>query len=424
MRRSALVAIVCLAALTVGRAQTPAEFVGKLEAELAPGRVGSSVAMTPATVEARAKLGALVAAADNVLAGELSFGDGKRPIYLVASGGDGAVITDLNGNGTFEANERVAFAPTTDVGMDIATTLRFSTRDATFANYPVRVGLRKGQLAGLSDPRIATPGPFYLPASYQAFAVGVVPIDGRPVKVQLIANAKDFTVNPSKSYQYLDVNGDGEFDTDFTSWELGYGRGAPVVFHLGDGNRYVSIKGVDPASRTITLAARTAADYVRIELRRGSTLPEFSFKALDGSAHHLAEFRGKYLLIDFWGTWCGPCVGEIPYLKKAYEAYKDKGLEIIGMDNELPDVTAEDFAKGLETVKAFVADKGVTWTQAQTESIKPLYESRFQIVAWPTMILLDPNGVIVSVDRTNKGEPGLRGDKLGQTLAGIFASKQ
>ena len=46
--------------------------------------------------------------------------------------------------------------------------------------------------------------------------------------------------------------------------------------------------------------------------------------------------------IDFWGTWCGPCVGEIPFIKKAYEKYKDKGFEVLGMDNELPDVTPDD----------------------------------------------------------------------------------
>jgi hypothetical protein len=114
-------------------------------------------------------------------------------------------------------------------------------------------------------------------------------------------------------------------------------------------------------------------------------------------------------------------VGEIPFLKKAYETYKDKGLETLGMDFEQPDVTPEDFAKGLEGVRKFVAEKGVTWTQAQTESIKPLYEKRFQIVAWPTIMLVDPKGAIVSVGRKGKGEPGLLGDDLDKTLAAIFS---
>ena len=93
------------------------------------------------------------------------------------------------------------------------------------------------------------------------------------------------------------------------------------------------------------------------------------------------------------------------------------------MDFEQPDVMPEDFAKGLEKVRTFVAEKGVMWAQAQTESIKPLYEKRFQIVAWPTLILVDPTGAIVSVDRTHQGEPGLRGEALDRTLAAIFAKQ-
>ena len=75
-------------------------------------------------------------------------------------------------------------------------------------------------------------------------------------------------------------------------------------------------------------------------------------------------------------------------------------------------------------LRALIVEKeGVTWTQARTESIKVWYDRRFQIVAWPTMILLDPNGKILSVDRADKGELGLRGDKLAATLGGLFAGK-
>lgn len=415
MRRIVLLGIVCCSLVAVVRAQAPLEFVGAIERELVPGRLSSGVSLKSATGDARQKLGAIAAETDAVSAGEVSVGDGKRALFLIASGAESrAIVTDLNGNGTLEPGEKIALAPAlvSETGVALAATLRFATTPGSqFATYPMRVGLRKDA----ADSTLTT--------SYQAFTVGVVTIDGKPVKVRLIANAKDFKVDSSKSYQYLDANGDGSFDEDFTSWEMGYGRGAPVVFHVGDSDRYVSIKGIDAAAGTVTLSARTAADYERIELRMGATLPDFAFTALDGTPKRLSDFRGKYLMIDFWGTWCGPCVGEIPFIKKAYETYKAKGFEVLGMDNELPDVTADDFAKGLEKVKAFVAKEGVTWTQAQTESIKPLYEKRFQIVAWPTMVLLDPNGKIISVDRTNKGEPGLRGDKLDRTLAEIFKGK-
>lgn len=424
MGRFVLIPMLCLSALAVGVAQTPTPFVGKLEPDLVPGPIKAAIAMAPASDEARRKVGALVVGGDRVLTGDLVFvGGGKRPIYLIVSSGAAAVVTDLNGNGLYEANERVALTPTTEAGIEVAATLALATPGAPFARYPVRVALHPGQLASLASGQPPTSEPVYLWTSMQAFAAGVVPIDGKPTKVQLAVNWRDFTVDPARDYQYVDANGDGEFDTDFTSWEVGVGRGTPIVFHIGDGDRYVSIAAINPVAKTITLAARAAADYTRIELRLGSTVPEFSFVTLDGSTHHLSDYRRKYVLLDFWGTWCGPCIGDIPYLKKAYETYKDKGFEILGMDNEIAmqnDVTAEDLAKGLEKARSFVAANGVTWPQATTESIKSLFEKRFQIIAWPTMILLDPKGRILSVNPTSKGWPGLMHDELDKTLAEIF----
>lgn len=423
MREAFLAASLCLSAALVGSAQAPTTYGGSLESELVPGRVATSLSMSPATDDARANVAALLEADEKAWVGELTVGDGKRPLYVVDSGGNAvAVIVDLNANGTFEGSDRIPFTKVDEKPLVLAATVRIATRGAAFPDYPVRVGMNRTAIAP-QPGRGAAPPQFYLMTSYQAFAVGAVTIDGTPVAVQLIANAKDFTINPAKSYQYVDCNGDGELDTDMTSWEMGYGGGEPVVFHIAKGDRYVSIAKVDPAAKTITLASRSAADYRRIELRVGSTLPDFAFTAMDGSKRHVSDFRGKHLLIDFWGTWCGPCVGEIPFLKKAYETYRDKGFEILGMDNELPDLTPEDFAKGLEKVKAFMAERGIAWTQAQTESIKPLYTTRFQIVAWPTIILVDPAGVILSVDRTSRGEPGLRGDQLDKTLAAIFAGR-
>jgi thiol-disulfide isomerase/thioredoxin len=429
MRHLVLVAVLCLALTTVVGAQAPKEFVGTLERQAVPGDMGTSITISPAADDARARLGTVAAAGEKVWVGDLPFGTGKQPIYVLqAADGVVSVATDLDGNGTIDARERIAMtadisaAPKAPSGPPmLAATLRIATPGSAFPDFPVRVGLVSTSLSQATAGQTGASPRVYLRTSYQAFAVGSVVLDGTPTKVRLIVSARNFTVNPSKSYQYVDCDGDGELDDDMTSWEMGYGSGAPVVFHVGTGDRYVSIAGVDVSKGTITLAARSASDYERIELRVGSVLPDFSFKTLDGSARRLSDFRGKYLIIDFWGTWCGPCVGEIPFLKKAYETYKDKGLEILGMDFEQPDVTPEDFAKGLEGIRKFVAEKGVTWTQAQTESIKPLYEKRFQIVAWPTIILVDPKGAIVSVDRTHKGEPGLRGAALDKTLAAIFS---
>lgn len=93
------------------------------------------------------------------------------------------------------------------------------------------------------------------------------------------------------------------------------------------------------------------------------------------------------------------------------------------MDNEIAmqnDVTAAALANGTNKARAFVKEQGVTWPNAQTASIKTLFETRFRISAWPTMVLLDPQDRIVSVNRTDRGEPGLRGVELDRTLSSLL----
>ena len=112
MRRVALIGFACLSCVAVGRAQSPVEFIGRIEKDLVPGRLSSGTSLTAATDEARKKLGALAADADLVFSGEVSVGDGKRALFLIASGPESrALVTDLNGNGAFESNEKIALVP-------------------------------------------------------------------------------------------------------------------------------------------------------------------------------------------------------------------------------------------------------------------------------------------------------------------------
>lgn len=76
--------------------------------------------------------------------------------------------------------------------------------------------------------------------------------------------------------------------------------------------------------------------------------------ALDGSKFKLADYRGKILLVNLWATWCGPCRSEIPDLVKVSQEFKAKGVEIIGLTSEDPDVFEE-------TVKDFVREYMVTY---------------------------------------------------------------
>ena len=117
-----------------------------------------------------------------------------------------------------------------------------------------------------------------------------------------------------------------------------------------------------------------------------------------GAAFDIASLKGKYVLVDFWATWCGPCVAEIPNVKKVYQAYKDKGFEVVG-------VSLDDDEDAL---KKFVADEGLTYPMILDGEEGHGFAQKYGIFSIPSIFLLDRDGVIIAT--------GLRGDALEKKL--------
>lgn len=138
----------------------------------------------------------------------------------------------------------------------------------------------------------------------------------------------------------------------------------------------------------------------------GQPAPEIALPNPEGKVVPLSSMKGKYVLVDFWAKWCGPCRQENPNVVRAYQKYKDKGFTVYGV--------SLDRSKA-DWLQAIQQDK-LTWTHVsdlkywQSEAAKT-----YNITGIPFSLLLDPNGVIIAKN--------LRGAALHQKLQEIFAGK-
>jgi thiol-disulfide isomerase/thioredoxin len=136
---------------------------------------------------------------------------------------------------------------------------------------------------------------------------------------------------------------------------------------------------------------------------KGYMAPDFTLKDSSGKPYTLSKYRGKYVLLDFWASWCGPCKAEIPHMKKAYSAYHDKGFEIISISINAKEDAWRTALKQFQMPWVHILDvrgeKGSTTDLYHTPTI-------------PKTLLLDKTGMIIDTD--------LRGTMLEQKLSQLL----
>src|SRR5581483_9452368 len=143
-----------------------------------------------------------------------------------------------------------------------------------------------------------------------------------------------------------------------------------------------------------------AAKEIQRTLVAGAKFPDFAEKDLEGKPLSPSNFKGKVVLIDFWATWCRPCVMELPNVQKAYEKHHDKGFEIIGISLD----------QDQERLKSFIKDKNMTWQQYfDGKGWGNKLAQKYGIQSIPATFLLDGEGKIIGRD--------LRGEALEPALA-------
>lgn len=230
-------------------------------------------------------------------------------------------------------------------------------------------------------------------------------LDLSSCSVNLISLAKDPESSHRTIYSQLSSNGTFAVDSvepgDYRITGDLWGESGkvavldPVVVHVPDEPSDAADKPFDAGA----VALKSA-----IQLKSGDMAPDFNVSNLDGKPLKLSDYRGKYVLLDFWATWCGPCVGEMPNMKATYDAYgKDDRFVIISLSLDSEPAAPKKFAQ----------NRSIAWTQGFLgDWSKDKETQRYGVYAIPAIFLIGPDGKVLAT--------GLRGTKIKETVASVL----
>ena len=124
-------------------------------------------------------------------------------------------------------------------------------------------------------------------------------------------------------------------------------------------------------------------------LNIGQKAPDFKYQTIDGDEISLSSLEGQFVILEFWATWCGPCIPEIPHLKSLYKSYKNDDFTVVGISLD----------REKESLLNFIKEREIEWPQIYVEDgWEGKLARSYNVSGIPKMYLLDPEGIIIGRD--------------------------
>jgi thiol-disulfide isomerase/thioredoxin len=355
------------------------------------------------------------------LFGKLTIGAKESPLEVLIAvdepeGRPSRLYVDGNGNGDLTDDGEAKWEPRTSPGPDGATPLTMSMGGAMVrlkygaAELPARIAMYRFDKKDPQRQALKNTILYYGDYAYE----GDVALGGNTYKAMLVddTSSGDFRgdkVSDRASVRLLlDVNENGKFESRGESFDV------RKPFNIKGTTYEIAELPASGASFRIVKSQETVEELLPpLPVALGKPFPPFTAKTMEGKELTFpSSFAGKLVLLDYWATWCGPCIAELPNLLSNFDQYHDKGLEILGVSLD----NAGQEAK----VAAFLKDKKMTWPQVYDgKGWQAENASKYGINSIPTAFLVDGDtGEVLATGNA------LRGEALGATLEKAFAKKK